>query len=876
MINVSIRFKKDQAPNEKKKNKENMKKLSEKKLESKLSANDQFDDTVQLILPSDKYQLYVGKGELPNKLNCSLIIKKFNDSIPYLSIQIISTNQSIILPLSFFFDSTEVNDTPTNYDKSFTLRTKLSWNILFQKSGVGNFKFHIGNVAKSENTPFQSRNVQKNFGISSSLHLLKLPLYSLDLYERFSHHNKWSVIKNDFCETYPKLLLLPKELSVFDIRNSCSFRSATRFPVATFIHENSTSLCRSSQPILGFSGSTTTDCSLLHHIIRTNMTDQTVSKKLMIMDTRPLLNVVANRARGKGTEKLISKDFPAIDFESSAIDNIHVMRTSFEEFSTVIHQTLTSDSDNRKKIMEKIFSSSMTSFTFTDYFNGIKESDWFTHLDLVLRTAYFVANKMENDFSHVLVHCSDGWDRTSQCTSLTQILLSPHSRTMNGFMELIDKDWIQFGHKFYDRCQLLAVYNPKEYSPIFTQFLDCVWQLQNQYPQLFEFNNQFIRDIYHLHLSNLFPNFLRSRLGEDQRENMNDIWNHLQLSYYDYLNPFEILRYDEISNNEEKAVIELLDEQLPYRQFEMKEENNFDVFDFPEENLIECSSIYESIFDSYDTQTSNLSKITDNLLEQLVEQNQILQLHNIFITFLLNIHETLMGDDSNEEPNDNLIELSSYLVGLLKIYLKEWMEDIDFAMKKISVKTIDHQLSFSLNLINVLKENNIEYRKNSFFSWFNVAYEFSSWDILWRPLTIQLNNYSIHPTTSNGNYLMKNYLVKLDKKLSEWNMKLFSKKTIMKYDSFHSLFNFNSGKKRCWKCGKMIEVKLFDEQSVQLFFTARYLMNCSRFHHHFHLPVCVKCNNELAVNFPTVAELMNEYEGKQFIPTNRFDSLRIA
>jgi hypothetical protein len=31
---------------------------------------------------------------------------------------------------------------------------------------------------------------------------------------------------------------------------------------------------------------------------------------------------------------------------------------------------------------------------------------------------------------NVLVHCSDGWDRTSQLSSLSQLLLDPYYRTL--------------------------------------------------------------------------------------------------------------------------------------------------------------------------------------------------------------------------------------------------------------------------------------------------------------------------------------------------------------------------------------------------------------------------------------------------------------
>lgn len=39
----------------------------------------------------------------------------------------------------------------------------------------------------------------------------------------------------------------------------------------------------------------------------------------------------------------------------------------------------------------------------------------------------------------VLVHCSDGWDRTSQVCSVACVLLDPYYRTLRGFMVRITK-----------------------------------------------------------------------------------------------------------------------------------------------------------------------------------------------------------------------------------------------------------------------------------------------------------------------------------------------------------------------------------------------------------------------------------------------------
>ena len=43
-----------------------------------------------------------------------------------------------------------------------------------------------------------------------------------------------------------------------------------------------------------------------------------------------------------------------------------------------------------------------------------------------------------------VVHCSDGWDRTSQLTSLSMLLLDSHYRTLTGFMVSADIRLLSF------------------------------------------------------------------------------------------------------------------------------------------------------------------------------------------------------------------------------------------------------------------------------------------------------------------------------------------------------------------------------------------------------------------------------------------------
>jgi len=51
----------------------------------------------------------------------------------------------------------------------------------------------------------------------------------------------------------------------------------------------------------------------------------------------------------------------------------------------------------------------------------------------------------------VLVHCSDGWDRTSQIVALAMLLGDPYYRTIDGFELLIEKEWLSYGLQFHLR-----------------------------------------------------------------------------------------------------------------------------------------------------------------------------------------------------------------------------------------------------------------------------------------------------------------------------------------------------------------------------------------------------------------------------------------
>lgn len=62
-----------------------------------------------------------------------------------------------------------------------------------------------------------------------------------------------------------------------------------------------------------------------------------------------------------------------------------------------------------------------------------------------------------------------------------------------GFQVLVEREWLDFGHKFADRCgQGVGSDDANERCPVFLQWLDCLHQLIRQFPTTFEFNLTFL------------------------------------------------------------------------------------------------------------------------------------------------------------------------------------------------------------------------------------------------------------------------------------------------------------------------------------------------------------------------------------------------
>lgn len=222
---------------------------------------------------------------------------------------------------------------------------------------------------------------------------------------------KWRItnVNKDFkfCETYPSIIVVPSITSDKELELIAEFRSKNRIPVLCWVkfeqNEHYGAIFRSSQPLCGMSGKRNYyDENYLKVIAEMN--DE--NKILHVLDARPYINALANCTTGGGYEN--EKYYVNCRLSFLNIENIHAMRDS------------------------------LGASTDRDFSTNLENSKWLDHIKLILDGTLKVVQLIDSNFN-ILVHCSDGWDRTAQLTSLSMLVLDKYYRTIKGFQVLIEK-----------------------------------------------------------------------------------------------------------------------------------------------------------------------------------------------------------------------------------------------------------------------------------------------------------------------------------------------------------------------------------------------------------------------------------------------------
>ncbi|KAM6463087.1 phosphatidylinositol-3,5-bisphosphate 3-phosphatase MTMR4 [Liasis olivaceus] len=356
----------------------------------------------------------------------------------------------------------------------------------------------------------------------------------------FDLQNVWRVsdINNSYklCTSYPQKLLVPVWITDKELENVASFRSWKRIPVVVYRHmRNGAVIARCSQPEISWWGWRNADDEYLVTSIAkacalnpgqrlaggtpqsglsdgneacdagfdssltacSSVENSATPQKLLILDARSYTAAVANRAKGGGCE--CEEYYPNCEVVFMGMANIHSIRNSFQYLRAVCSQM--PDPSN--------------------WLSALESTKWLQHLSIMLKAAVLVSNAVDREGRPVLVHCSDGWDRTPQIVALAKILLDPYYRTMEGFQVLVESDWLDFGHKFGDRCgHQEKAEDQNEQCPVFLQWLDSVHQLLKQFPCLFEFNEAFLVKLVQHTYSCLYGTFLGNSPCEREMHNI--------------------------------------------------------------------------------------------------------------------------------------------------------------------------------------------------------------------------------------------------------------------------------------------------------------------------------------------------------------------
>eukprot|EP00668_Euglena_longa_P001725 GGOE01002031.1.p1 GENE.GGOE01002031.1~~GGOE01002031.1.p1 ORF type:complete len:1038 (-),score=294.98 GGOE01002031.1:761-3874(-) len=341
------------------------------------------------------------------------------------------------------------------------------------------------------------------------------------------------------CSSYSATLLVPAGTTDEMLFEVASFRTQNRLPIISWVdRDTGCVLARSSQPRVGLRRNRCAQdeayCQLLLPPQRPRgaqasgsvtpppdvpAADRGLERGQMVfVDCRPIANSYANFAAGGGCEDV--QAYTNASYIHLSIDNIHVMRNSLEK-------------------LRRLVSSREECTNVQWWLTHLSATDWLTHMERLLKGSTELVRLLDGEGASVLVHCSDGWDRTSQLTSLVMLILDPYYRTITGFQALVEKEWIAAGHKFGDRYGMHPAAAGRRQplsnrSPIFLQWMDAVWQVWRQCPTAFEFTEHYLQYVLGHVYSARFGTFLcnneRERCMNFISCRTSSLWDHINHS----------------------------------------------------------------------------------------------------------------------------------------------------------------------------------------------------------------------------------------------------------------------------------------------------------------------------------------------------------
>ncbi|KAM6234387.1 myotubularin-related protein 11 isoform 2-T2 [Porphyrio hochstetteri] len=144
------------------------------------------------------------------------------------------------------------------------------------------------------------------------------------------------------------------------------------------------------------------------------------------------------------------------------------------------------------------------------WLSALEGTRWLDHVRTCLRKAVEVALLLAGRRCSILLQETSDRDLNCLLASLVQLLGDPHARTLPGFQSLVQREWVAAGHPFPHRLGLLHRDSPQEEAPVFLLFLDCTWQLLQQFPAAFGFTEAYLLALHDSSFAPYFSTFLFS------------------------------------------------------------------------------------------------------------------------------------------------------------------------------------------------------------------------------------------------------------------------------------------------------------------------------------------------------------------------------
>ncbi|XP_028251051.1 myotubularin-related protein 9 isoform X3 [Parambassis ranga] len=229
-------------------------------------------------------------------------------------------------------------------------------------------------------------------------------------------HERWrlSSVNRDYlvCASYPPAVIVPHSIDDDTLKKAAKFRQGGRFPILCYYHrKNGMVIVRSSQPLTGANRKRCKEDELLLQAVIDG------SDKGYIIDTRSSQQAQQARMTGGG-------------FES---------KSCYSRWKR-LHRQMERGKSLQESLIKLVEACGDESHNMDRWLSKLENSKWLSHVQTALSTAGLLAECVERDGHSVLVHGSEGTDCSLLISTLAQLIMDPHCRTMEGFLALLERE----------------------------------------------------------------------------------------------------------------------------------------------------------------------------------------------------------------------------------------------------------------------------------------------------------------------------------------------------------------------------------------------------------------------------------------------------